>query len=89
MFNTIRSNKRQNDCITGFLPFWTISRSARCWLAAVSANFEGQNPSLAVFTAIFSLPFCGVNFSRGIVNNPEVGFQKDSACEILKNPRYK
>jgi len=32
---------------------------------------------LAVFTAIFSLPFSGVNFSRGIVNNPELGFQKD------------
>jgi hypothetical protein len=41
-----------------------------------------------VFTAIFSLPFSGVNFSRGIVNNPELGFQKDSAYEYLKNPRY-
>jgi len=50
-------------------------------------KLRGAKP-LAVFTAIFSLPFSGVNFSRGIVNNPELGFQKDSAYEFLKNPRY-
>lgn len=43
---------------------------------------------MAVFTAIFALPFGGVNFSRGIVHNQELGFQKDSAYEFLKNPRY-
>ena len=50
-------------------------------------KLRGAKP-LAVFTAIFSLPFCGVNFSRGIVHNRELGFQKDSAYEFLKNPRY-
>ena len=50
-------------------------------------TLRGAKP-LAVFIAIFSLPFSGVNFSRGIVNNPELGFQKDSAYEFLKNPRY-
>ena len=50
-------------------------------------KLRGAKP-LAVFTAIFSLPFSGVNFSRGIVNNPELQFRKDAAYEFLKNPRY-
>ncbi len=50
-------------------------------------KLRGARP-LAVFTTIFSLPFCGVNFSRGIVNNPELKFGKDAAYEFLKNPRY-
>ena len=50
-------------------------------------KLRGAKP-LAVFTAIFTLPFCGINFSRGIVNNRTLGFQKDSAYEFLKNPRY-
>ena len=41
-----------------------------------------------MFATIFSLPFSGVNFSRGIVNNPELDFRKDAAYEFLKNPRY-
>jgi hypothetical protein len=50
-------------------------------------KLRGAKP-LAVFTAIFSLPFGGVNFFRGIVNNPSLGFQKDAAYGFLKNPRY-
>lgn len=50
-------------------------------------KLRGVKP-LAVFSAIFSLPFSGVNFSRGIVNNSELGFRKDAAYEFLKNPRY-
>jgi len=50
-------------------------------------KLRGAKP-LAVFTAIFSLPFCGDNFFRGIANNPGLGFQKDTAYEFLKNPRY-
>ena len=50
-------------------------------------KLRGAKP-LAVFTTIFSLPFCGVNFSRGIVNNPELKFGKDAAYEFLKSPRY-
>lgn len=41
-----------------------------------------------MFTAISSLPFGGVNFSWGIIHNRDLGFQKDSASEFLKNPRY-
>ena len=50
-------------------------------------KLRGAKP-LAVFTAIFSLPFGGVNFFRGIVNNPGLGFGKDAAYEFLKHPRY-
>ena len=50
-------------------------------------KLRGAKP-LAVFASIFSLPFSGVNFSRGIVNNPELEFRKDAAYEFLKNPRY-
>ncbi len=50
-------------------------------------KLRGAKP-LAVFTAIFTLPFGGVNFFRGIVNNRTLGFQKDSVYEFLKNPRY-
>ena len=50
-------------------------------------KLRGAKP-LAVFATIFSLPFSGVNFSRGIVNNPELPFRKDAAYEFLKNPRY-
>jgi len=50
-------------------------------------KLRGEKP-LAVFTALFTLPFGGVNFSRGIVNNCTLGFKKDSAYEFLKNPRY-
>ena len=50
-------------------------------------KLRGAKP-LAVFTAIFTLVFGGFNFSRGIVNNRTLEFQKDSAYEFLKNPRY-
>ena len=50
-------------------------------------KLRGAKP-LAVFTAIFTLPFVGANFSRGIVGNPGLGFRKDAAYEFLKNPRY-
>ena len=50
-------------------------------------KLRGATP-LAVFTAIFTLPFVGANFSRGIVGNPGLGFRKDAAYEFLKNPRY-
>ena len=50
-------------------------------------KLRGATP-LAVFTAIFTLPFVGANFSRGIVGNPGLGFRKDAGYEFLKNPRY-
>jgi len=76
--------KRLHDRISSFLDDFKVGT-----LLAGSGirKLRGAKP-LAVFTAIFSLPFGGVNFSRGIVHNRELGFQKDSAYEFLKNPRY-
>ena len=50
-------------------------------------KLRGVSP-LTLFTVIFSLPFNGVNFSRGIVSNPNLGFKKDAAYDFLKNPRH-
>ena len=50
-------------------------------------KLRGVSP-LTLFTTIFSLPFEGVNFSRGIVRNHNLGFKKDAAYDFLKNPRH-
>jgi len=50
-------------------------------------KLRGVSP-LTLFTVIFSLPFEGVNFSRGIVRNHNLGFKKDAAYDFLKNPRH-
>ena len=38
--------------------------------------------------AIFTLPFVGKNFFRGIVINKDLAFGKDAAYELLKAPNY-
>ncbi len=43
---------------------------------------------LALFLAIFLLPFEGNNFFQGIVKNKALPFKKDAAYELLKNPRH-
>jgi len=50
-------------------------------------KLKGVSP-LAIFEAIFLLAFQGQNFYRGIVLNKQLGFQKDAAYDLLKNPRY-
>jgi hypothetical protein len=50
-------------------------------------KLRGVSP-LALFTAIFTLPFGGDNFYRGIVTNAGLPFKKNAAYELLKNPRY-
>jgi hypothetical protein len=50
-------------------------------------KLRGVSP-LTLFTAIFSLPFQGVNFAQGIVKNPDLGFKKDAAYDFLKNPKH-
>ena len=47
----------------------------------------GASP-LALFTAIFMLPFEGNNFYQGIVKNTGLPFDKDAAYDLLKNPRH-
>ncbi len=75
---------RLNNRISSFLSDFKIGT-----LMAASGirKLRGAKP-LALFTAIFTLPFCGHNFSRGIVHNQELEFQKDAAYDFLKNPCY-
>ncbi|MDD2467499.1 MAG: transposase [Desulfobulbus sp.] len=76
--------KRLHDRISSFMEDFKVGTLLG---GSGIRKLRGAKP-LAVFTAIFTLPFGGVNFSRGIVNNRTLGFQKDSAYEFLKNPRY-
>ncbi|MCI5224762.1 MAG: IS4 family transposase, partial [Candidatus Electrothrix sp. AR4] len=50
-------------------------------------KLRGVSP-LTLFTVIFMLPFEGVDFYRGIVTNPSLGFKKDAAYDFIKNPRH-
>lgn len=50
-------------------------------------KLRGASP-LALFLAIFRLPFEGNNFFQGIVKNKALPFKKDAAYELLKNPRH-
>lgn len=50
-------------------------------------KMRGVSP-LILFNTIFSLPFEGVNFSRGIVKNSSLGFKKDAAYDFLRNPKH-
>ena len=48
---------------------------------------RGTSP-LTIFTTIFSLPFYGVTFFRGIVHNNELDFLKDAAYDFLKGWKF-
>ena len=50
-------------------------------------KLRGASP-LALFAAIFLLPFKGANFYRGIVKNGGLAFKKDAAYALLGNPRH-
>ena len=50
-------------------------------------KLRGASP-LKVFGAIFKLPFDGKNFFRGIAKNQMLGFGKDAAYNLLRNPRH-
>ena len=76
--------KRLQDRISSFLEDFKVGTMLN---GSGIRKLRGTKP-LAVFTAIFTLPFVGGNFSRGIVKNPELDFRKDTAYEFLKNPRY-
>jgi len=55
--------------------------------AAGIHKLRGAAP-LKVFGAIFKLPFEGNNFFRGIAKNQALGFGKDAAYNLLRNPRH-
>ena len=50
-------------------------------------KIRGARP-LAIVTALFSLPFHGVNIYWGIVQNRELGFLKDSVYDVLRRPNF-
>lgn len=50
-------------------------------------KMRGVSP-LTLFSVIFSLPFEGVNFAKGIVHNQDLEFKKDAAYDFLNNPRH-
>ena len=50
-------------------------------------KLRGASP-LALFAAIFLLPFKGANFYRGIVKNDALGFKKDAAYNLIRKPRH-
>ena len=45
-------------------------------------------PVCSLIKTIFTLPFIGKNFFRGIVINEDVNFGKDAAYDVLKCSRY-
>lgn len=49
-------------------------------------KMRGASPTVIV-RAIFMLPFVGANFYRGIVLDDKLGFRKDAAYELLRNPK--
>ena len=76
--------KRLHDRISSFMESFTVGTLLG---GSGIRKLRGAKP-LAVFTAIFALPFTGFNFSRGIVHDRGQGFRKDVAYDFLKNPRY-
>lgn len=49
-------------------------------------KIRGVSPR-EIVRAIFMLPFLGMNFYRGIVQEDQLGFGKDAAYNLLRNPR--
>ena len=50
-------------------------------------KIRGTSP-LIIVKSIFGLPFYRMNFFRGIVQNTELEFLKDTAYDLLKGPKY-
>ena len=73
-----------DDCIASFFRVFSIGTLLN--LAGIK-KLRGASPK-ALFAAIFLLPFIGANFYRGIVKNDALGFKKDAAYALLKNPRH-
>jgi len=57
-----------------------LNRSGIC-------KVRGTSP-LIIVKSIFGLPFYGMNFFRGIVQNTELEFLKDAAYDLLKGAKY-
>ena len=75
---TKRLQSRISTFISGFQVGTALNQSG-------IKKIKGATP-LALFMAIFLLPFEGNNFFQGIVKNVALPFKKDSAYDFLKNP---
>lgn len=73
-----------DDCIASFFRVFSIGTLLN---KAGIKKLRGASPK-ALFAAIFLLPFIGANFYRGIVKNHALGFKKDAAYALLRNPRH-
>ena len=73
-----------DDCIASFFRVFSIGTLLN---KAGIKKLRGASPK-ALFAAIFLLPFIGDNFYRGIVKNDALGFNKDAAYALLRNPRH-
>ena len=67
--------------------FFSDFQMGRLLNGAGIRKMRGSSP-LKVFAAIFRLPFEGKNFYRGIVERHDLGFGKDAAYALLRNPRH-
>ena len=67
--------------------FFTDFQVGRLLNGAGIRKLRGASP-LKVFGVIFRLPFEGHNFFRGIAENQALGFGKDAAYNLLRNPRH-
>ena len=70
--------KRLHDRISSFMEDFKVGTLLG---GSGIRKLRGAKP-LAVFAAIFTLPFGGVNFSRGIVNNRESGISEGCRLRI-------
>jgi len=76
--------KRLHDRVASFISDFKVGTLLN--RSGISKK-RGVKP-LELFTVIFVLPFQGVNFAQGIVDNPALDFQKDAAYDFLKNPKH-
>lgn len=67
--------------------FFSDFQVGRLLNSAGICKLRGTSP-LKIFGTIFRLPFEGNNFFRGIANNKTLGFGKDAAYNLLRNPRH-
>jgi hypothetical protein len=86
--DTIKQSKKQQEAkrlqsrISAFISGFQIGTALN---QSGIRKIKGATP-LALFMAIFLLPFEGNNFFQGIVKNESLPFKKDSAYDFLKNP---
>jgi hypothetical protein len=75
---------RLDNTIDSFVSDFQVGRLLN---GAGIRKLRGTSP-LKIFNAIFKLPFEGKNFFRGIAENQTLGFGKDAAYTLLRNPRH-